>query len=142
MNKEILEKSLVITKKGKPAYWVNSCRYTSADNRYGYSSAICSSYGNLTRIIRTNKYYTKIKYLVKISPKCVFIESMKTLDGTSVEIYKVDSIDCENKKVVFSKIATYKDNKWDNSSYVKTYKAAIHSTLMRAKKYYNLMDIK
>lgn len=142
MNEEKLEKTFYTTKKGKPVLWVHTGRYTSADTRYGYSSAVCSSHGNLTRIIRTNSYYTKVNHLVKLSPKCVFIQAKKDINDAIVEIFKVENIDEENKKVTLKKLATYKNNKWDDSSYVKTYKTAIHSTLMRAKKYYNLTDIK
>ena len=38
-------------------------------------------------------------------------------------------------------VANFKDGKWDNSSYLKKYKEGIHSTLMRAKKFYSLRDL-
>ena len=47
----------------------------------------------------------------------------------------------KNKKVILRKVATFKEEKWDNISYLNNYKVGIHSTLMRAKKFYSLMDL-
>ena len=47
----------------------------------------------------------------------------------------------KNKKVILRKVATFKEEKWDNTSYLNNYKVGIHSTLMRAKKFYSLMDL-
>ena len=85
--------------------------------------------------------YTKVKHLVGISKKCVFIQSSYNINGSVVEIYKVEELDFKNKKVILRKVATFKEEKWDNISYLNNYKVGIHSTLMRAKKFYSLMDL-
>lgn len=141
MEEEKLEKKLSITKKGFPAMWVQTLRFAAPNIRYGLSGAVCSPNGKLTKIIRTNHNYTKISHLVRISSKSVFIQAKYNIDGSIVEIYKVDTIDTENKKIVFNKVATFEDDKWDNTSYVKNYKIGVHSTLMRAKKFYSLRDL-
>ena len=141
MEEEKLERRLSITKKGFPAIWVQTLRFAAPNVRYGYSSAICSSNGKLTKVIRTLENYTKVKHLVGISKKCVFIQSSYNIDGSVVEIYKVEELDFKNKKVILRKVATFKEGKWDNISYLNNYKAGIHSTLMRAKKFYSLMDL-
>lgn len=141
MEEEKLEKKLSLTKKGFPAMWVQTLRFAAPNIRYGLSGAVCSPNGKLTKIIRTNQNYIKISNLVRISSKCVFIQSKYNIDGSIVEIYKIETIDYENKKIIFNKVATFKDNKWDNSSYVRNYKVGVHSTLMRAKKFYSLRDL-
>lgn len=141
MEEEKLEKKLSITKKGFPAIWVQTLRFAAPNVRYGYSSAICSSNGKFTKIIRTIENYTKVKHLVRISKKCVLIQSSYNIDGNIVEIYKIEKLDVENEKAIFRKVATFKEGRWDNTSYLKSYKIGIHSTLMRAKKFYSLMDL-
>lgn len=141
MEEEKLERRLSITKKGFPAIWVQTLRFAAPNVRYGYSSAICSPNGKLTKVIRTLENYTKVKHLVGISKKCVFIQSSYNIDGSVVEIYKVEELDFKNKKVILRKVATFKEGKWDNISYLNNYKVGIHSTLMRAKKFYSLMDL-
>ena len=133
MEEEKLERRLSITKKGFPAIWVQTLRFAAPNVRYGYSSAICSPNGKLTKVIRTLENYTKVKHLVGISKKCVFIQSSYNIDGSVVEIYKVEELDFKNKKVILRKVATFKEEKWDNISYLNNYKVGIHSTLMRAK---------
>ena len=141
MEEEKLERRLSITKKGFPAIWVQTLRFAAPNVRYGYSSAICSPNGKLTKVIRTLENYTKVKHLVGISKKCVFIQSTYNIDGSVVEIYKVEELDFKNKKVILRKVATFKEEKWDNTSYLNNYKVGINSTLMRAKKFYSLMDL-
>ena len=141
MEEEKLERRLSITKKGFPAIWVQTLRFAAPNVRYGYSSAICSPNGKLTKVIRTLENYTKVKHLVGISKKCVFIQSSYNIDGSVVEIYKVEELDFKNKKVILRKVATFKDGKWDNISYLNNYNIGIHSILMRAKKFYSLMDL-
>lgn len=141
MEEEKLEKTLSVTKKGFPAIWVQTIRFAAPNVRYGQSSAICSSNGKLTKIIRTLENYTKVRHLVRISNKCVLIQSNYNIDGSTVEIFKVEKIDFENKKILFKKVATFKDGKWVNTSYVRNYKEGVHSTLMRAKKFYSLRDL-
>ena len=141
MIEEKLEKTLSVTKKGFPAMWVHTVRFASPNVRYGQSEAICSPNGKMTKIIRTLQNYTKVKHLVRISSKCVYIQSRYNIDGSIVEIYKIDSIDFDNKKIIFNKVATFKDGRWDNSSYLKKYKEGIQSTLMRSEKFYSLRDL-
>ncbi len=141
MEEEKLEKTLSLTKKGFPVIWVHTQRFAAPNIRYGQSCAICSSNGKMTKIVRTIQGYTKVKHLVRVSTKCVYIQSKYNIDGNVVEIYKVDNIDLENKKLTLNKVASFKDGKWDNSSYLKNYKEGIHSTLMRAKKFYSLRDL-
>lgn len=141
MEEEKLEKTLSLTKKGFPVIWVHTQRFAAPNVRYGQSCAICSSNGKMTKIIRTIQGYTKVKHLVRVSSKCVYIQSKYNIDGNIVEIYKIEKIDTENNKLILNKVATFKDGKWDNSSYLKNYKECIHSTLMRAKKFYSLRDL-
>ena len=143
MNEEKLQKTLNVTKKGKLTVWAYTSRYTSINAaRCGYSSTICYPDGKQTRIILTLANYTKVKHLVRIYPDSLFIQAREDIEGTTVEIYKTDKIDEENKKVYFSKVASFKNNKWDDSSYAKICKQAISSVKMRAKKYYSLIDMK
>lgn len=141
MEEEKLEKTLSVTKKGFPAMWVYTTRFAAPNVRYGQSAAVCTPNGKMTKIIRTLQNYTKVKHLVRITNKCVYIESTYNIDGSTVKIYKIDNIDFENKKITLSKVATFQDGKWDNSSYVRNYKEGVHSTLMRAKKFYSLRDL-
>lgn len=141
MVEENLQRTLAVTKKGFPAMWVQTQRFAGPNVRYGECGAVCSPNGKLTRIIRSLYNYTKIKSLVRISSKCVYIEATYNIDGSLVAIYKVDNLDFENKKVNLTRVATYKDGKWDNTSYLKNYKEGIHSSLMRAKKIYSLSDL-
>jgi hypothetical protein len=141
MEEEKLEKTLSLTKKGFPAMWVQTNRYATPTARYGQSSAICTENGKLSKIIRTKQYYTKVKQLVRITSKSVYIQSHYSIEGSVVEIYKIEKIDYENKKIILDKVATFKDNKWDTTAYVKNYKEGVHSTLMRAKKIYTLRDL-
>ncbi len=141
MDEELLEKTLNITKTKRLAVWVHTRRYTSPSSRCGYASVVCTEDGKLTRIIHSLNNYTNLKNLVRIEPNYFYIQARKDFNQSIVEIYKVKEIDKENKKVILKKVATFKDNKWDDSSYVSTLKRGIHSALMRAKKYYNLLDI-
>lgn len=141
MEEEKLEKKLSVTKKGFPALWVRTERFAAPNVRYGMSCAICAPNGKMTRVIRTLYNYTKVRNLVRVSSKCVYIESKYNIDGSIVEIYKIEKIDFDNKKIILNKVATLKDNKWDNSSYVRNYKEGVHSTLRRAKKFYYLRDL-
>ncbi|MBQ8379778.1 MAG: hypothetical protein IJX34_03065 [Clostridia bacterium] len=143
MDENKLEKTLNITRKGKPAVWAYTNRYTSVKAaRCGYSSAVCYPTGELTKVFLSLANYTKVKHLAKVTPDCLFIQSRVDIDGTLVEIFKTESIDIENKKVVFEKVATFKDGKWDNPEYLNSCKRAITSVKSRAKKYYNMIDMK
>lgn len=141
MEEEKLEKTLSVTKKGFPAMWVHTQRFAAPNVRYGQSSAVCTPNGEMSKVIRTIQNYTKVKHLVRISSKSVFIQANYNIDGSTVDIYKIDNIDFENKKVELHRVASFKNNKWDNTAYVENYKKGIHSTLMRAKKFYFLQDL-
>lgn len=141
MEEEKLERALSITKKGFPAIWVYTQRYATPNIRYGQSTAVCTPNGEMTKIMRTIQNYTQVKRLVRISSKCVIIQATYNIDGSTVLIYKVDSIDTQNKKVILHKVAKLENDKWDNTSYVRNYKKGVHSTLMRAKKIYCLHDL-
>ena len=141
MDDEIIERKLNISKSGKTCMWVQTNRFTSPANRYGFSSAVCSADGKLTNIIYSTNNYTRIRNLVEIAEGCILITASISLNETNVKLFQVISIDKENMTINLKKLATLKDSVWDNTEYVKKYKAAIHSALMRAKKYYNLIDV-
>ncbi len=140
--KRYYSRKINLTKKGKTAILVHSYRHISPTTRYGYSSSICTPKGYFTKIYRTTYSYSKLKKLVKFNSNSLFIQAMKNQYGSIIQIFKVDNIDLENKKVTLKQVALFKDNRWDNTEYIKNFKTAIKSTSMRAKKYYNMTDIK
>lgn len=141
MEEEKLEKVLSVTKKGFPAMWVATTRYATPSVRFGQSCAICMPSGKMTKIIRTLQNYTKVKHLVRVMPGCIYIQSKYSIDGNEVTIYEISDLDINNKKASLTKLASFKDGKWDNPSYLNKYKECVHSTLMRAKKFYSLRDM-
>ena len=141
MNDEIIERKLNISKSGKTCMWVQTNRFTSPVNRYGFSSSICDTNGKLTNIIFTTNNYTRVRNLVEIQEGYILITASKSLYEKTIKLYKVNKIDNDSKIITLEKIATYTEDKWNNPNIAKQYKASIHSTLMRAKKYYNLMDV-
>ena len=74
-------------------------------------------------------------------PGCISIQSTYSIDGNEVDIYEISDLDINNKKASLTKLASFKDGKWDNPSYLNKYKEGVHSTLMRAKKFYSLRDM-
>ncbi len=141
MIRENLERTLAVTKKGYPAMWVQTQRFAAPNVRYGQCGAVCSPNGKLTKIIRSLYNYTKVKSLVRLSSKCVYIEANYNIDGNVIAIYKIDKLDFENKKVILHRVAAFQDGKWDNTSYLKNYKEGVHSAIRRAKKIYSLSDL-
>ena len=141
MEEENLVRNLSLTKKGKYTTWTNTGMSASKNNIFGYGETVCAASGNPTKIIRTIKNYTGLRRLARISPKGMLIHATTDGNGTTIKMFKVESIDEKNKKIYFKKVATFKDKKWDNTSYVRNYKEGVHSTLMRAKKFYSLRDL-
>ncbi len=138
MEEENLIKNLSLTKKGKYTTWTNTGMSASRNNIFGYGETVCAASGDPTKVIRTIKIYNGIRRLARISPKGMLIRASVDEDGTTVKMFKVESIDEKNKKIYFKKVATLKNKKWDDNSYTKKYRAGIHSASRRAKKYYEL----
>lgn len=143
MEENKIEKTLNITKTGKHTVWTYTNRYTSLTGaKYGYSSALCNADGTLAKVSYCRSNYTKVKQSVRLHSDSIFIHAKEDINGTLVEIFKVTSVDTKEKKVIFTKVATYKDNAWDNKEFLQMCKRAITSVKSRAKKYYYLRDVK
>lgn len=143
MEENIMEKTLIFNKKGKPAIWTYTNRYTSMKAaRCGYSSVVCYADGKLSPITHTLANYVKVRHLARITRESIFIQAKVDIHDTLVEIFKIQKIDNKNRKVLLEKVATYKDGKWDTTEYLETFKRGITSVKSRAKKYYSLRDIK
>ena len=142
MEEEKLVRNLSLTKKGKYTAWTNTGISTSKKNIFGYGETICDASGKPTKIIRTIKTYSCYRRLARISPKGMLIRASVDENGTIVKLFKVEHIDEKTKKIYFNLVATLKNKKWDDSSYVNMYKVGIHSSIRRAKKYYILKSKK
>lgn len=137
----IMSKPLKITKKNKQGIKIESSRFTSPTKRYGSSTSICTRDGQLTKIYTTFNNYNRTTKIVKIYPGCYYIKAKYNKNGHSVVIYKVDDIDSKLKIINLSKIATYRNGKWDNTKLLNTIKPSITSTINKAKKYYYFTNI-
>lgn len=136
-----IEKDLRYSKSGKTAITTRTRRACLADNRYGFSESVVDSSGNFTKVFHNDYKYTSIRRITLINKGCFYIRAKHSIDGSEVDIFKVKSIDNNDKKIFFKQVAYFKDNKWNNTEYIKSLKKAIKSTLMKAKKFYNLSDI-
>lgn len=134
-------KPLKITKKNKQGMKVECSRFTSPTKRYGSSTSICTRDGQLTKIYTTFNNYNRTVKIVKIYPGCYYIKAKYNKNGYSVAVFKVNEIDAKQRTVSLSKVATYKEGKWDNTEILNTIKPSITSTINKAKKYYYFTDI-
>lgn len=142
MEEEKLIRNLSLTKKGKYTAWTNTGMSASKNNIFGFGETVCAASGNPTKIIRTMKTYNGFRRLARISPKGMLIRASVDENGTIVKLFKVEHIDEKTKKIYFNLVATLKNKKWDDPSYVNMYKVGIHSSIRRAKKYYILKSKK
>lgn len=134
-------KPLKITKKNKQGIKVESARFTSPTKRYGSSTSICTRDGQLTKVYTNFNNYNRTTKIVKIYPGCYYIKAKYNKNGHTVTIFKVDKIDVKEKGISMSKVATYRDGKWDNIELFHSIKPSITSTINKAKKYYYFMNI-
>lgn len=134
-------KPLKITKKNKQGIKVESARFTSPTKRYGSSTSICTRDGQLTKVYTNFNNYNRTTKIVKIYPGCYYIKAKYNKNGHTVTIFKVDKIDVKEKSISMSKVATYRDGKWDNIELFHSIKPSITSTINKAKKYYYFMNI-
>ncbi len=136
-----IEKDLTYSKSGKTALITRTKRICLVDNRYGVSDSVVNNYGEFTRVFYNNYKYTSISRIASIDKNSFYINAKHNIDGSEVEIYKVKDINTKDKKILLEKVASFENNRWSNTEYLKTLKRAIKSTLMKAKKFYNLSDI-
>ncbi len=136
-----LTKPLKITKKNKQGMKIESSRFTSPTKRYGASTSICTRDGQLTKIYTNFNNYNRTTKIVKVYPGCYYIKAKYNKNGHSVSVFRVDDIDLKMKSISLSRVATYKEGKWDDIEVFHTLKKSITSTINKAKKYYYFLNI-
>ncbi len=139
--KNTLVKPLKLTKKNKMGIKIESQRFTSPTKRYSSSTSVCTRDGKLTRIYTSFNNYNRTTKIVKVYPGCFYIKSKYNKNGHSVLVFKVDKIDNKTKTIYLNKIASFRNNKWDNKDVLPIIKSAITSTVNKAKKYYYFTNI-